>query len=288
MVRNTQGTKSIRAWLKGSIASAAMLFFVIGAAGSAFAADLQPRTAAAFDKYAHAVEVRLEREAKSGPFLYMDSLPPDKQKDAFARVRGGEVLMEKITQEGDLQAEAPDGLIHHWVGVAFIPKHSLPQVIQVMQDYDHHADIYKPEVLRSKTLSHSGNDFKVYYRLFKKKVISVQLNTEHAAHFVPLSPTRLYSWSHSTKIAEIDSPDTPSEKEKPVGHDSGFLWRLNSYWRLEQKDGGVYVQCEAVSLTRDIPYGVKWMVGPFVTTIPRESLMSTLTSTRNAVEKMSK
>src|SRR3954453_995685 len=92
--RNTQGARSTRAWLRGSIGSAAVLFFVIGAAGTAFAADLELKTAAAFDKYVQAVEARLEREAKSGPFLYMDSLPPGKQKDAYARVRGGEVLME--------------------------------------------------------------------------------------------------------------------------------------------------------------------------------------------------
>jgi hypothetical protein len=253
---------------------------------TAMAADLRPNTIAAFDKYAQAVEARLEREAKSGPFLYLDSLPADKQKDTYAEVRRGEVLMERITQEGSLKAEAPDALIHHWIGIAFIPKHTLAQVVQVMQDYDHHAAIYKPEVLRSKTLSHNGNDFKIYYRLFKKKVISVQFDTEHTAHYLLLSPSRLYTLSHSTKIAEIEDPDTPNEKEKPVGHDSGFLWRINSYWRLEQKDGGVYVQCEAISLTRDIPYGVKWMVAPFVTTIPKESLMNTLTSTRQAVEKL--
>jgi hypothetical protein len=252
----------------------------------ALAADLQPRTSAAFDTYVQRVERRLEKETHSGPFLYLDSLPPDRQKQEYDRVRHGDVLMEKITHEGDLKAEAPDGLIHHWVGVAFIPGHTLAQVLGVMQDYNHHAEIYKPDVVRSRLVSRSGNDFKIYYRLFKKKVISVQLDTDHAAHFVPLSATRLYSWSHSTRIVEVENPDTANEKEKPVGHDNGFLWRLNSYWRLEQKDGGVYVQCEAVSLTRDIPYGAKWLVTPFVTAIPKESLMNTMTSTRNAVEKL--
>jgi hypothetical protein len=250
------------------------------------AADLEPRTSAAFDTYVQRVEARLQREVKSGPFLYLDSLPADQQKQEYDKVRHGDIFMEKITHEGDLKAEAPGGLIHHWVGIAFIPNHSLSQVVQVMQDYDHHAEIYKPDVVRSKLISRNGNDFKIYYRLFKKKVISVQLDTDHAAHFVPLSPTRLYSLSHSTRIAEVEDPDTPNEKDKPVGHDNGFLWRLNSYWRLEQKDGGVYVQCEAVSLTRDIPYGVKWLVTPFVTSIPRESLINTLTSTRAAVEKL--
>jgi hypothetical protein len=37
-----------------------------------------------------------------------------------------------------------------------------------------------------------------------------------------------------------------------------------------------------VSLTRDIPTGLGWMIGPFVTSVPRESLTFTLTTARKA------
>jgi hypothetical protein len=65
------------------------------------------------------------------------------------------------------------------------------------------------------------------------------------------------------------------------------MWRLNSYWRFLEKDNGVYVQCEAISLTRDVPTGLNWLIGPFIESIPKESLEFTLQSTRNAVLRRS-
>jgi hypothetical protein len=76
---------------------------------------------------------------------------------------------------------------------------------------------------------------------------------------------------------------TPNEREKPVGQDGGFLWRINSYWKFEEKDSGVYIECESISLTRDIPAGLGWLIKPFVTGIPKDSLLMTLGSTRAAL-----
>ena len=52
---------------------------------------------------------------------------------------------------------------------------------------------------------------------------------------------------------------------------------------MVERDGGVYVQSEVVSLTRDIPAGLAWLIGPFVTSIPKESLAFTMEATRKAV-----
>jgi hypothetical protein len=61
------------------------------------------------------------------------------------------------------------------------------------------------------------------------------------------------------------------------------LWRLNTYWSYEERDGGVYVQVESVSLTPSIPYGLGWAVGPYVESIPRESLEFTLRAVCNGL-----
>ncbi len=180
--------------------------------------------------------------------------------------------------------EAPGGLIHDWVGAVFIPGANLRQVLDLAEDYDHHQDIYKPEVVRSRLIQHEGNDYKIYYRLRKKKVITVTLNTNHDVLYFPVDATHCHSRSVSTRIAEVVDADQPNEHEMPVGQDGGFLWRMNSYWRFEEKDAGVYVEVESVSLTRDIPTGFGWLIKPFVTSIPRESLLMTLGSTRSAVE----
>jgi hypothetical protein len=43
------------------------------------------------------------------------------------------------------------------------------------------------------------------------------------------------------------------------------------------------VQCESVTLTRGIPIGFGWLVGPFVTSIPRETLAFTLETARSTM-----
>ena len=88
---------------------------------------------------------------------------------------------------------------------------------------------------------------------------------------------------YSTRIAQVENAGEPDERELPVGRDGGYLWRLNTYWRLLERDGGTYVQCESISLTRGIPFGFGWMIKPFVTSIPRESLEFTLNTTRKAL-----
>jgi hypothetical protein len=100
-------------------------------------------------------------------------------------------------------------------------------------------------------------------------------------HYQRLDATRVASRSVSTRVQEVHDAGSPDEKVLPEGEGGGFMWRINSYWRFMERDGGTYVQCESVSLTRDIPTGLGWLIGPFVESIPRESLRFTLEATRN-------
>jgi hypothetical protein len=249
-------------------------------------AELRPKTVEAFDRYAQLTEARINREvSQAEKFLYLDELPPPRRSEALAALQRGEIFMERL-QTLDASGhtmEAPEAIIHHWLGAVFVPGANLPQTLALVQDYNHHQDIYKPEVVGSRLIGHTGNDFQIYYRLRKKKVITVTLNTYHDVHYFPVDSTRWYSRSYSTRIGEVANADTPNEREKPVGHDGGFLWRINSYWKFEEKDGGVYVECESISLTRDIPTGLGWLIKPFVTSIPKESLEMTMGSTRAAL-----
>jgi hypothetical protein len=250
-------------------------------------ADLEPKTLEAFNRYVQATEARIDKElTRPGAFLYVESLAEPKRSETLAGIRKGDIYMEplKTRDASGAVIEAPDGLIHHWIGAVFIPGATLGEVLNLVQDYDHHQDVYKPEVIRSKLIHHEGNNYQIYYRLVKKKVITITLNTNHDVQYFPIDPTHCRSRSVATRIAEVVDAGQPDEHEKPVGHDGGFLWRLNSYWRFEEKDQGVYVEVESISLTRDIPMGMGWMISPFVTGIPRESLLMTLGSTRSAVE----
>jgi len=249
-------------------------------------AELTQAKVAAFDLYVKATEARIDAELKRpGAFLYVAGLPEAKRAAALAALKRGEIYMGRLQNRdaSGKEMEAPGALIHHWVGAVFVPCATLKEAMELVQDYDRHQDIYKPEVLRSKLVSHNGNDFKIFYRLRKKKVITVTLSTDHDVHYFPVDDKHCYSRSYSTRIQEVADADKPTEKEKPVGNDSGFLWRLYSYWRFEEKDGGIYIECESISLTRDIPWIARWIVGPMVTDIPKESLRMTMGSTRTAL-----
>ena len=266
--------------------SRSLLILGLLCASISYAAELKQKTVAAFDSYTVLTEQRIDSEKTGKAFLYIDRLGEDQRKAIAQRLRNGEVVIERMVTRKDGKAiDVPDGLIHHWRAIAFIPGTTLAKTIALVQDYNNHAKVYTPDVERSKLVIQNGNDFHIYYRLRRKKVITVVMDTEYDVHYEPISPTRMASKSISTSIREIENPGQPSEQAKPEGQDNGFMWRLNSYWNIEEKDGGVYIQCEAVSLSRDIPTGIGWMVKPFVESVPKESLMFTLGRTREALIK---
>jgi hypothetical protein len=252
---------------------------------SSRAAELKQKTTAAFDKYVAATEARIHSElGPDGIFLYVDALKADAMKSLYDKLMKGEVLVEqRKTNSPGLSSDVPDGMVHHWIGIIFIPGVTLAQVLPIVQDYDRRAELYKPDVSASHLISHQGDDYRFFLRLYQKRFTTVILNTEYVTHWGQVDAHKAYSHSISTRIAEVKDSDHPDGEEWPVGQGRGYLWRLNTYWRFEEKDNGVYIQCEALSLTRDIPFGLGWLLKPLVTKIPRESLNRALGQTRTVV-----
>jgi hypothetical protein len=249
-------------------------------------AKLHSETVAAFDRYMQLTEERNEAELKRGSsLLWIDSLSPAQRTEAYAALKRGEVQIEQLsTLDNGKAIDCPGGMIHHWVGVIFINGAKLDDVLGVLEDYDHESTYYSPDVERSKIESHDGEHFRVFLRFRRHNVITVVLNTEHDVHYFHDAPGRAHSSSSAVRIAEVENPGKSNEREKRPGDDGGFLWRMETWWRMEERDGGVYVQSEAASLTRDIPTGLGWLVGPFITSIPKETLVFTLDATRKAVK----
>jgi len=251
------------------------------------AEQLKKETAAAFDQYIRLKETRDERQISGRQaFLWIDALPDPIAREAYAKVKGGQVLTRRNQDCGTPDCSAiPGGLIHDWVGVVFIPGVSLAQAMSALQDYDRDADYYRPQVLVSKLLDRSGDVFDVFLRLKQVHVITVVLDTEYEVHYRYLDDAHAVSRSYSTRIAEVENAGEANEHDRTPGDDRGLLWRLYSYWRFYQADGGIYIQCNAVSLTRDVPAGLGWLIRPFIQKIPSESLRFTLDATRAAVAK---
>jgi len=253
-------------------------------------AKLRSETVAAFDHYVRLTAERNETELKRGSgLLWVDALPESQPTDAYASLKRGEVQVDQLsTLENGKPIACPGGIIHHWVGLVFIPGAKLDDVLGVLQDYDHQSTYYAPDVERSKIESHDGGHFRVFLRFRRHKVITVVLNTEHDVHYFHDAPGHAHSRSSAVRIAEVENPDKSDEHQKQPGADGGYLWRMETWWRMEERDGGVYVQSEVASLTRDIPTGLGWLVGPFVISIPKETLAFTLEATRKAVELKAK
>lgn len=245
----------------------------------ASAAELRQPTQDAFDRYIRSTESRLSQQVKrGGVFLWVEGSP-----ERMSEIRKGTALTQPWNKEGEM--EVPDGLIHDWVGAVFIPGVTLEKTLALVQNYDRHKEIYRPEVVDSRLLSRQGNDFQVYLRLLKKKVITVVLNTRHDVRYFPLDKQRWYSRSYSTRITEVRNPGEANETELPPGEGHGFLWRLYSYWKFQETGDGVIVECQAISLTRSVPRGLGWLVEPIIRNLPRESLANTLGATRAALVK---
>jgi hypothetical protein len=246
-----------------------------------------PETLKAFESYIQAAEARNNEElAARKNFLWVDALPePEHERTYRLLKRQQTVIRHSASCPSRDCSNIPGGMIHDWTGITFVPGVTLQQTLTALQDYDRDADYYRPTVLRAKLLSRAGNSFHVFLRLKETHVLTVVLDTEYEIQYLVVDSTHAASISHSTRITEIESAASPQEHATSPKDTHGFLWRLNSYWRFYQADGGVYIQCNAISLTRDVPARLGWLVGPFIQNVPRESLDFTLTATRQALLK---
>jgi hypothetical protein len=251
------------------------------------AADLRPKTLKAFNDYIALAEQRMKLdESHPNNFLYIESLPKAQFESILSTIKHGGVYVQQVRTldaKGD-SFDVPDGMIHHWVGDAFIPGKSVASALEVLRDYDDFKKIYYPEVIASRLISRNdGEDFKVYLRLQKQSIVTVTLDTWYDIRFMPMGKDSGYSRSVSTRIQQVEDAGTPNEHLDPVGHDSGYLWRINSYWRYQQRDNGVIVEWESIALSRDVPFLVAWFVNPLIRNIARGAVQDMLTATRKAV-----
>lgn len=232
---------------------------------------LSSATISAFNGYVDEVEASLGQSLGSTRFLS----------------RSGSSGWEAMLRSGAIEPEfterslkVPGGLIQDWTATMFVPGASGQDVIALLTNYDRHAAFYE-EVAAGEVLSRDANTVRSRLRLRKHKLITVVLDTEHEIEIVDAGMHRWQLRSRSTKINEVRKAGEPDEHLLPEGVDAGFLWRINAYWSIEERDGGSYVECRTATLTRSVPFGLGWIVNRFTLAVPRESLIATLTATRN-------
>jgi len=176
------------------------------------------------------------------------------------------------------------GLIHDWMGAAFIADVTLQDVLQVVRDYGRYKEIYLPTVINSSMIDTGETKDRFSMLLIhKSSFIKTALDADYESYYVHVDDRRLYTTSRSTRIQEVVEYGTPTQRMIPEGEGKGIIWRLFSLTRYAERDGGVYVEFEAIGLSRDIPASLRWVVEPVVRRTSRASLSTSLRQTQTAV-----
>jgi hypothetical protein len=243
-------------------------------------AEPSPAAVAAFNSYIGVVESRLAQQHRSqiGFLAGAPLIPRDEM-----RVRRGELLVEKITPYPGV--DLPGAMLHHWRGTAFVAGAGAADFERLMRDFDAYPRCFSPQVVRAGVLGQQGNYVQASMRVRQRHVITVVMDTDYDVVFGRLDAQHGYSISRSTRIAEIEAAGTSAERALSSSQEHGFLWRQNTYWSYEERDGGLLIQIESVSLTRAVPTGLGWAIGPFVESVPRETLEFTLRAVSNALRR---
>jgi len=250
------------------------------------ASEPSPEGLRAWDQYVALTESRIESELDEGSkLLLFDFLEPSDRARCEERIRKGEIcILERETRsEEGKPIEAPGVMIHHWYGVISLPGVDLDSVLSWVKTYEGREKFY-PDVEASRLIDRSGETYRIFLRLKRSKVQTVHYNTEHEVTYRSHGEKRASSRSVATRIRQIDRAGSAKERELSPEDDSGYLYRLQSYWRFEEREGGTFVECESVSLSRDTPPGTEWLIRKFIESVPRESLENALRPIREQVK----
>ena len=270
------------------VSAAALVLFAAQpalAANGPVDAELRPETIKAWEAYERQIDARLNAASATGPFFALDAYGV---KDWRATAKAGSVAMQRLEspRPGSGSFDVPEGKIHHWVGAVFVPNVTLDAVRRHLHTYAGRESEHYDDVIGSRLIGREGDTHKVFLKLRRTKFgVTSTYNTEHEVVYRRLTETRATARSASTRIAEVDDAGTPQERELPEGRDSGYLWRLNAYWRYEAVDGGVLIECESISLSRSVPALLRVFISGLVEGIARESLEKTLAGLRRAIVK---
>jgi hypothetical protein len=248
--------------------------------------DLKPATVAAFDKYVKLTETRMAGEIDgASAFLWIDRQPEPQRTRLHDRLKRGEVLVESLeTRDGNAEIGVPDGLIHHWIGTVFMPRATLDRVMAFVKDYGSYSNHFAPTIVRSRIVSQTSDHFELAMRTSTKKVITVVIDADYSVDYRTLGNDRVYTKSVARNFYEVADAGTPQERRTPAEQGRGYLWRLNNYCSFQQRPEGTYEQCESISLTTEVPWLFRFIVMPFVTSVPRETLEFTLGRVRAGVK----
>jgi hypothetical protein len=256
---------------------ALLLALVTGVtAGTADAAPPESRTLAAWKTYVDVTEARIRSEIDSPRGFLASDFTTDRA-ELRRQVTHGSIVVGRVTmRDGEgREIDIPGGTIQHWRGAVFLPGVTLKPLVDALRHPPEHGP-FQPDVLAMRVERRDADGQDVFIRMSRSAIVTVTYDTEHRVEFKPRDAIRVSTRSVATRITEIDHAGSPDERPLAPDDDHGYLWRMNSYWRYEQVEGGVIAEMESVTLSRHIPSAVRFLVDPIVDHVARESVERTL------------
>jgi hypothetical protein len=244
------------------------------------AATLKPETQIAWDAYVQQATTAMQARLQAGAhFLWLEE---ETGRMEFVRTRGP--LIGPISKH--IPKKVSNGLIHDWLGAGFVPNARIEDILRVVRDYDSYKRIYRPGVIDSLSHSSEGEKDLFFMRLANRSIVSkTALDAECEAHYIRVDDHRWYGYSNTIHIRELAHFGTQKQETLAEDTGTGLIWRLSSITRLEERDGGVYAELEALALSRDIPGALRLFVTPIVRRVSRDSLATSLHQTRLAIDR---
>jgi|SRR5579872_1868262 len=257
---------------------AALSVSLLMAVAPSRAGELKPATIQAWEEYIRGANARMMERVRGSHFLWTDE-----SGDRLNRVRRGEVVVAAASDRAPVNV--PHGLIHDWIGAAFIPDAHITDVLAVVRDYNRYKDYYRPSVVDSKRLSAPGSKDDAFSMVLLNQSLLMKkaLASEYESSYTRVDDRHWYSVSRSTSIREIENFEHSNQRTLPPDTGTGLIWRLYSFSRFVERDGGVYVEFEAIALSRDIPFSVRLIVEPIVRRVSKTSLLMSLKQTSDAL-----
>ncbi len=263
-------------WISTSAISLTLLF-----SGALRAAELRPATEHAWENYLAVADARMT-DRTHGTFLWVDE-----SDERLASVRAGEIVVAPI--QAKMPIAVPHGLVHHWIGASFIRGAHLEEVKTQLRNYERYDEFYAPTVKGVQVIDRDSDNDQARDRyvltvtsqsgLWKRAI-----EGEYTSNFAALDAHRCYALSHSVHVQEWSEYGTAQQHKLAPGEGSGYIWNLATISRFDERDGGVYIEVEAIALSRDIPASLHFLVDPIISRVARASLATSLAKTRKAIE----
>ena len=158
----------------------------------------------------------------------------------FTRLRRGDIVIEQSHHNQFLS------LLHHWRSSLRSRRRLRSSLDRLLRDFSAYPRLFAPQVLQARILAQRGDHVQAMMRVRQHacahrctghdlRVTFARLDAQ--SHF---NLQRGFSLSRSTSdLLRSVHPGTTHEHPLTPSEEHGFLWRLNTYWTWEERDGGL-------------------------------------------------